>query len=192
MHLFEQLQTIRSHGQVNRIGVSVYNPEQLKNVALNYPIDIAQVPLNIFDQRFISTDVMHFCQKRNIKLHVRSLFLQGLLFLEQDKLDPFFKPYQKKLSAFTKLAKYLGCTKLTLALAIVAQELPISEVNQSIKQADIVEKIVVGVCSASQLVEIVNAYQKAKELILPIQDLLNLADNRIAFINPSLWELQAS
>ena len=200
-HLFQQLQSLKSQGKVNRIGVSVYNPEQLKVIASQYPIDLAQVPMNIFDQRFLSTDIIQLCQQKNIKLHVRSLFLQGLLLIEQDKLPAYFAPYQEKLKVFTELAKYLSCSKLTLALAIVAQDLLSLKVKSEVdietkalnkqsnipKQGDLIEKVVVGVCSATQLTEIVNAYTKAKELLLSPEALLSLADERLGLINPSLW-----
>ncbi len=197
-HLFRQLQAIKSQGRVNRIGVSVYTPAQLKAVASQYPIELAQVPMNVFDQRFISADIIQLCQQKNIKLHVRSLFLQGLLFIEQGKLPPYFIPYQEKLNAFSLLAKHLSCTKLTLALAVVAQDLlnikiknkvGRTELNSDHGQSDIIEKVVVGVCSAVQLTEIVNAYHQAKELPVSAQELLSLADDRIGFINPSLWTL---
>ena len=202
-HLFQQLQSLKSQGKVNRIGVSVYNPEQLKVIASQYPIELAQVPMNVFDQRFISVDIIQFCLHKNIKLHVRSLLLQGLLFLKQGELPHYFLPYQEKLNAFSMLAEHLNCSKLTLALAIVAQDLPYIKVknkadigienktlnkpNNSLKQDELIEKVVVGVCSTTQLTEIVSAYQQAKELSLSSDELLSLADERLGFINPSLW-----
>lgn len=200
-YLFQQVNALKKTGKINRIGVSVYTPEQLSLIAMNYPIDIAQVPMNVFDQRFMSTDIIQLCQHKKIKLHVRSLFLQGLLLLESDELPPYFAPYKNKLLAFTKLATHLNCSKLTLALAIVAQDLLCFKVNNkrkhhadieiksSIESEDIIEKIVVGVCSTTQLAEIVTAYQKAKELTISAQELVNLADDRLAFINPSLWKM---
>lgn len=216
-HLFQQLQTLKTQKKVNRIGVSVYSPEQLMTIARQYPIDIAQVPMNVFDQRFSSNEVLRFCQQKNIKLHVRSLFLQGLLLLEASELPNYFLPYQDKLRDFTDLAKHLGCSKLALGLALVAQELPVhkrgtstesnvversfpesgvaSSVENNIADSsnapkfyDIIEKIVVGVCSAEQLNEIVIAYQQAKELPLSKKALVKLADNRLGLINPSRWK----
>jgi len=185
--LFQQVQALKTHKMVNRIGVSVYSPEQLKSIALMYPIDLVQVPVNIFDQRFISTEVLELCQHKSIKLHVRSLFLQGLLLTEADELPNYFLPYRDKLNAFSELAQYLNCSKLTLALAIVAQELP----DYTMK-SDIIEKVIVGVCTAKQLNEVATAYQQAKELPLSVQELANLADNRLGLINPSLWNTETN
>lgn len=183
--LFQQLQTLKTQQLINRIGVSVYSPAQFISIGKQYSVDLIQMPLNIFDQRFISREILDLCQKKNIKLHARSLFLQGLLFLEQDKITNYFAPYKDKLIAFAELAKYLGCSKLSLALSIVAQELPNS---LAVKTSDIIEKVVVGVCSTQQLTEIVNAYQQAKKLSVSTTELQALADQRLGFINPSLWK----
>lgn len=183
--LFQQLKTLKKQQLIKRIGVSVYNPKQLTSISQQYPVDLMQVPLNIFDQRFISKDIIELCHQKNIKIHVRSLFLQGLLFIEQDRLANYFTPYKDKLSDFIELAKYLDCSKLTLALAIVAQDLPYSI---TVKTNDIIEKIVVGVCSTQQLTEVVDAYQQAKKLSISSDELMALADQRLGFINPSLWK----
>ena len=199
--LFSQLSQLKDQQRVKNIGVSVYSPEQLITIANRYAIDTAQVPINIFDQRFLSTDIIELCQKKHIKLHARSLFLQGLLFVEQKELKPYFAPYQEKLNKFTLLAQYLSCSKLTLALALLAQELrenkkrqvdkksELAVIDKVVIEKNVVEKILVGVCNTQQLNEIVNAYQQAKSLEISPNELRLLSDNRLGFINPSLWAI---
>ena len=202
--LFAQLNSIKFQGKVNRIGVSVYSPEQLKAIALSYPIDVAQVPLNIFDQRFMSAELFNLCQQKNIKLHARSLFLQGLLLIKPEELPAYFKPYQDKFIAVRELAKYLNCSILALALSIAVSDIPSlaiqsdANINKKsanknkksaigLKKSDLIEKIVIGVCTTTQLTEIVTAYQQATELKISIQELVSLADNRVGLLNPNLW-----
>ncbi|MEM5513639.1 aldo/keto reductase [Pseudoalteromonas sp. AS84] len=209
--LFKQALSLKSQGLIKRIGVSVYTPEQLKTIASHYPIEVVQAPINVFDQRFIATDVIEFCQQKNIVLHARSLFLQGLLFIDQDKIAPYFRPYQQKLNDFAALAQHLNCTKVTLALAMLVNGSPNSapasranitaqkshtniqqNVNNKVpKQINksIIEKLVVGVCNTQQLRDIVEAYKLAKELSISKTELLALADERLGFINPSLWSV---
>ena len=177
--LFQQLQSLKQQNLTKKIGASLYSPEQFRTIALNYPIDIAQVPINVFDQRFLAQDIIHLCRKKQIKLHVRSLFLQGLIFINEQNLSQYFVPFKDKLLAFSQLAKYLNCSKLTLALAIVAQE--------SHNTNDIVEKLVIGVCNTEQLNQIVQAYQQAMVLAVTIEELVTLKDNRLKLINPSYW-----
>lgn len=180
--LFQQLQTLKQQQRVEHIGVSVYNPEQLRHIAAHYPIDIAQVPINIFDQRFLADEMIDLCREKHIRLHVRSLFLQGLILIKEIDLPQYFAPYKDKLLAFSQLAEHLGCSKLALALAIVAPN--------SHSYADVIDKIVVGVCNKKQLSEIVQAYEQASTLGVTIEELRSVADTRLELINPSLWSLE--
>ena len=42
-----------------------------------------QCPFNVFDQRLISSGAYKRMKARGIKVHVRSIFLQGLLLKEK-------------------------------------------------------------------------------------------------------------
>ena len=64
-------------GFVERIGISVYTPEQLERVIDE--IDIVQIPLNLADNRFIP--YLPELRKRGIEIHARSAFLQGALLI---------------------------------------------------------------------------------------------------------------
>ena len=43
----------RCKKQVEKIGVSVYAPSELQSIVRRYIIDLVQIPVNIFDQRFL-------------------------------------------------------------------------------------------------------------------------------------------
>ncbi|QBG35210.1 aldo/keto reductase [Litorilituus sediminis] len=182
--LYQQLIEVKTQGLTKRIGVSLYSPSQLTQISKQFAIDIAQVPINVFDQRFLSPQCIKLCKQKQIRLHARSLFLQGLIFFDADSLPAYFSPFKEKIIAFKQLAKQLSCSKLTLALAIVAQD--------SHNYFDVIEQLVVGVCSVKQLDEIVQAYQQAQALKSSIDELATLQDERLAFINPSMWPAKAN
>lgn len=75
--LYAKIMELQKDGLVEKIGVSVYTPEELKQIIDRYVIDIVQLPLNIFDQRFVP--LMSDLKEKNIEVHARSIFLQGLL-----------------------------------------------------------------------------------------------------------------
>jgi aryl-alcohol dehydrogenase-like predicted oxidoreductase len=126
------------------------------------------------DQRFIENKLLQRLNEKNISVHCRSVFLQGLLLMEQSKIPNYFQPYQDTLMAFTQLASQLKCTKLTLALAFVVQ-------NQ------LINKIVIGCCSKNQLDEIITSYHEALNINLPHYTFNQLANEELPLINPSLW-----
>lgn len=176
---FQQLQKLKKQKLINNIGASLYNPGQLHDIAQHFPIDFAQVPINIFDQRFLAPDIGNLCREKKIKLHARSLFLQGLIFFQEHDLPQYFFPFKSKLTAFIRLAKRLNCSILTLALALVAQN------SQGVN--NIVDKLIIGVCNCQELNELVQAYQHAKVLAVSTDELYMLTDQRIEFINPTYW-----
>ncbi|MCI8611958.1 MAG: aldo/keto reductase [Clostridiales bacterium] len=89
------------------IGASVYTAEEVEQM-LRYPVYTAtQVPMSVFDQRMIVSGTLAALEQRGIATFVRSVFLQGLFFLEPDSLtDPlllkYAKPQIQQLRAFAE------------------------------------------------------------------------------------------
>ena len=82
-------------------------------------IDIVQVPQNILDNRILKTKLNIF-KKNKIEIIIRSIFLQGLIFLDEkskwpNNLKKFHKIFFKK-SKF--IIKKLGCLSI-LELAVM-------------------------------------------------------------------------
>ena len=63
---------------IENIGCSIYTPQKVKHVLNDYDFDIIQCPYNIFDKRLVRSGLLKMIEKK-IKLHLRSIFLQGLL-----------------------------------------------------------------------------------------------------------------
>jgi aryl-alcohol dehydrogenase-like predicted oxidoreductase len=76
------LQALREAGEVRQIGISVYDPRQLDAVVSRHAgtvFDIVQLPANIADQRWVRHPLLRKMRQAGTAIHVRSLFLQGLL-----------------------------------------------------------------------------------------------------------------
>jgi aryl-alcohol dehydrogenase-like predicted oxidoreductase len=70
-------------------GVSVYHPEEIGIMLKDDCYQAIQIPLNIFDQRFILSGALEQLRRRNIYIFIRSVFFQGLFFLDPEKVgDP--------------------------------------------------------------------------------------------------------
>lgn len=161
--LWDLLEDFKQKEYVRKIGVSVYKPEELEEILRLVDIDIVQLPLNILDQRFLP--ILPRLKEKNIEIHTRSTFLQGLLLMDPSTINPYFEP-------ILPILKQLPENKLETALGFV----------NSIKEVD---KIVVGVTSKNELQQIVNAIQ---EKTTPINfDGFIIEDER--FILPQNWRL---
>lgn len=96
---WEALKDLKAHGLVGKIGYSLNEPSEL-DVLLNrgYFPDIIQVPFNYLDNRFEKH--MMELKDKGCEIHTRSTFLQGLFFVDPQKLSSFYdevKPYISKL-----------------------------------------------------------------------------------------------
>lgn len=162
--LWDLVDDFKQKDYVRKIGVSVYSPAQLKEILKLVDIDIVQLPLNILDQRFLP--MLPELKKKNIEIHTRSTFLQGLLLMEICQLNPYFEPI-----------KY------------ILQKLPqnrIEAVLGFVKNIKEIDKIVIGVTSKKELQEICSQYNKTIEQI----DFSQFALQDEKFINPAKWELK--
>ena len=144
-------------GIVQKIGAAVYSPDELP-AHLMYPIDIIQIPLNVFDTRFCH--LLPALKAKGIQVHIRSVFLQGLLLMH----NPPFATAQVR--RFQRTAKAYGYTPAQYALGRVL--------------ASGGDVVVIGCNSAEQLDEIV----KVKPIPYDGND-FSVTDEDI--INPTKW-----
>ena len=83
--LFNQLMYFRQQGLVSKIGVSVYTEDKIQNIVDKFDIDLIQLPFNIIDRRLIDGGILKMLKKLGIEVHARSIFLQGLLLMTDDR-----------------------------------------------------------------------------------------------------------
>ena len=159
--IFQWGRTLKEEGKVKKLGVSVYTPEQLIEIMERYSIDIVQLPLNILDQRFVP--LLKVLKNRGIEVHVRSIFLQGLLLMGADTLGPYFDEIKPLLKSLPQPA---------LAHAI-----------NFVRSFDEIDKIVVGTTCLKDLIEIVNAYNDKLE----VEDYSKFFISDERFMLPQNW-----
>lgn len=92
-------------GYTSMAGVSIYLPEEVDTMLKHDVYEAIQVPMSLFDQTLIHQGYMERMKNKNTVVFVRSVFLQGLFFLDPAKItDPllveYAKPYIEKLHTF--------------------------------------------------------------------------------------------
>jgi aryl-alcohol dehydrogenase-like predicted oxidoreductase len=173
--VFRSLQAIKATGKVERIGVCLYDPSEAEAVIKHYPVDIVQLPMNVLDQRFLSTGVLSRLSKAGIEVHVRSAFLQGALLSETSALPAHLGPLIPFLENFKDRARQMGLSPLAMALQFLHA------------QAD-VSSVLVGVNTITEWRAIVACW---RELGTQIADLSDLACPHEVLVSPRRWpELQ--
>ncbi len=165
------LMRLRSEGTVTRIGVSAYTAEELFAALDVLDADLVQVPVNVFDQRLVTSGALAELKKRQIEVHGRSAFLQGLLLMDPASLPAYFAPIRDRIEQWRAFCDEREVTPLAAALGFVTG---LCEVDQ----------VVVGVETAEQLAQVV-----ASAASLPTTDFAPLALNDPAYIDPSRWQV---
>ena len=84
---------LKEQGIVSKVGVSIYSPEILTAISGVVKLDIVQVPFNVFDQQILSSGWSDKLKGNGVEIHTRSVFLQGLLLMQQSSLPDYFIKY---------------------------------------------------------------------------------------------------
>ena len=170
--IFREMERLREIGMVKKIGVSAYSSKQIAAILGKFNIDIIQLPINIFDQHLFVDGWLEKLKNKNVEIHARSTFLQGLLLMPRTSIPTYFLPIKEKIELFSKSAQELSLSKLELALGYV---MGINEID----------KIVVGVNTIEQLREIIEATQVK---VNPME-FTDVSINNPIYTNPSLWKI---
>lgn len=173
--LLGAFQLCKETGQAREIGASVYMVEEAE-AAIENGLKVLQVPVNVFDHRFIQPTFLEKCRNREVHLIGRSIFLQGLLFLDPGRVPPGLKLANSHLSELSFICQKENITIAGLALNFVYG---IPEI----------EGMVIGVEAASQLSTNVKALTEVdlspgtREKI--VERFRNVPD---CVVDPRLWE----
>ena len=167
--IYAGLQQLMEYGLVQKIGVSIYDPAELDDLFRGYEFDVVQAPFNLLDRRLIDSGWMSRLAARGAELHVRSIFLQGLLLMPPGDRPAKFNRWQVHWSAYTE---WLRSAELTPLQACVRYSLSFPEIS----------RVIVGVDSAHQLQKIVNS-QDGFALDAP----QSFCINDIDLLEPSRW-----
>ena len=113
--LWEDFVALKESGRVQKIGFSLYMPEELDFILdAGVPFDLLQVPFNLFDRKFLP--YMEELHGRGVEIHVRSTFLQGLFFKDREALPPRLQPLRKYLLQLDDYARESGLGISEIAL----------------------------------------------------------------------------
>ena len=136
---FKYLVYLKKNKIVKKIGVSLYDFKRLDFLLKKFPIDVVQVPFNILDQRLNNNLFKKIISRKKIEVHVRSIFLQGILV--DKKLIP---SKIKKNPAIKRWFLYIKKNNLN----------PIRESFKFLNGNKFINKIIIGYRNSKQLKEI--------------------------------------
>lgn len=172
--LMEEMLSLKQQGLIKKIGVSVYNGEQIDRILCNYSIDLIQLPINVLDQRLLLSGHLSKLKKLNIEIHARSLFLQGLLLMPLECIPPYFDTIKEHLVEYHSFINQQGFSPIEAALSF---GLSINEIDT----------FICGVNNYQHFQEILACFNKEKSIIGKVLTKFALAD--CPLLNPYDWKV---
>lgn len=166
--IFYTLEKIKNDGYIKKIGVSIYNPNIIKKISNDFKIDIIQAPANIFDSRIFSKNIQTIIKEKKIELEIRSIFLQGLILQDLNKIPKKFQRFKEVFKKIDNFSKNHSISKTSIALSFLNKKR--------------YNRIVVGTTSVEDLKDIIKNTKPKKK----IKFNMNFKNEKY-LINPSLW-----
>lgn len=160
---------LKEEGLVKKVGISVYEPDDLDQLFSAMKIDIVQAPFNLIDRSFLKSGWIRRLQDKDCEFHARSVFLQGLLLMNAEQRPSQFDRWQSLWNKWDNWLKEAGLTPLEACLRYALS-------------VEAISKVVLGVESTVQLNEI---FAAASGSLPEVPSDLAVCDK--ALLNPALW-----
>ena len=166
--LLDVLKDYKKKEKVFKIGYTLYNTEELEELYKFFKPDIVQIPYSIVDKRFEKKNWITKMYNEGVEIHVRSVFLQGLLLVNIESLPKKFQKYKNFFEKFDLWVNKKKISKLQACLGPILYDKRIA-------------KVVVGISSSKNLAQINNI--KAKKIFYP--EWFKLKNRKL--LDPSCW-----
>lgn len=176
--IWAALEELRARGLAEKIGLSIYAGAEIDAALARFDIDLVQVPASVLDQRLVAGGQLARLAARGVEVHVRSVFLQGLLLLDPAAAPAYFEPVRARLAAWRDFLDSRGLSPAQGALAFA----------RSLAGVGVV---LVGVENAAQLAANAADFAAAADPGLDPAAFAPFALDDERFVNPGNWKLAA-
>ena len=172
--IWEEMLELKKQGLVDKVGFSIYTPRELEILwQHNVEMDLIQLPYSIFDRRF--EKYFPELKQRHVEIHARSVFLQGLAFMEADTLPRHLKDAAGQLTQIQNMAVNCQASISAVCLNFVL-------LNPRIDQ------VILGIDSLSHFQEDLKATESFSRVQTVIEQLQNLSIENEEVLLPYKWQ----
>lgn len=170
---YNEILHAKKEGIIEKAGISLYSNNEINDIVENYSnFDFIQIPFNLFDNESKRKSILEQVKAKNIEIHTRSAFLQGLFFKKVDDIPEKLNPLKKYLETLENIKETHNINTETLALQYVLQK-------------KYIDHVLIGVDSLEQLINNVSISNKTCNLPNNIIDGIQVSEENL--LNPSNW-----
>ncbi len=166
------LREVKSEGLVGKVGYSLYSPQPLAELVKIMPPDLVQAPFNVLDQRLAKSGWLNRLAEAGAEVHVRSVFMQGLLLMGSGKRPHAFDKWHELWQRWDAAVGGRDGAALALCLGFVKAQPGIS-------------RVIVGVENQGHLEQLLAIWEKAGAF-----DAAGLSCDDPQLVEPSNWKLK--
>ena len=166
--LIKVLKKLKKRNLVSKIGISIYNPKELNFIWPFWKPDIVQCPFNILDRRIYESGWLKKLKKNKTEIHVRSIFLQGLLLKNEKSMPRKFKKWKNIFKKWNNYCKKENISKIQGCINFI----------KSFKK---ISFVIIGFEDIKQVKNIISYFENDRKSYTTI------ACNDIRLIDPRLW-----
>ena len=167
--VFKVLKKIKRKNMAKKIGISIYSFKDLLNHVKKYKIEILQCPFSVFDRRLIDNSTALKLKEMNVEIHVRSIFLQGILL--NNSINNYFMKWKKFFIRYNNWILRKKINKLQSSIYFILNN-------------NFVDKLVIGVDNFHQVKDLQKILNNYKYIKYP----KFLQTNDLKLINPVNWK----
>ena len=164
---------LRKQKKIKKFGFSCYKIEEVEYILDNFKFEILQFPFNVFDQRLVKKkNIITKLKQRGIEIHIRSIFLQGILLDNKIHLNSYFSYWKKLFNNYKRFRVLSKITNLESAIYFI-------------KKYNFYDKIIIGVEKPEHLIKILYIFFSKNEKSYDFKK-FNTSNKKL--ILPYLWK----
>jgi D-threo-aldose 1-dehydrogenase len=133
--LWTRLQALKDEGVVQKVGVVLGMDDAPVHLARRFRPDIIQINGSLLDQRPDESGVLHAFQDLGAEVWLRSVFLEGLLFMPREDLPAALADAGPRLSRIRRSLAEAGADPMQAALAYARSRPEVSAAIISVRTA---------------------------------------------------------
>jgi aryl-alcohol dehydrogenase-like predicted oxidoreductase len=166
--IFRNLEILKKKKYFQKIGLSIYDTQCLSYINTSYDLDVIQCPYNILDRRILTSGWYDKLKSKGIEIHIRSIFLQGLLVNKLVYKKKYFEKWKKKFSEW-----FIWLENNNIS--------PIDYCFNDLLNYDF-DKIIIGINNSKNLEEVINFRTINKNKMINF----SISDKKL--IDPRNWK----
>jgi len=170
--LYNKFKELKKVGLIKNIGISLYEISDINDVVNNYNFDFIQLPFNLLDNEKEKIKILKTAKEKQIEIHVRSIFLQGLFFKPFPNFDKKLNPLKKYIEQLKEIS-----VKSNTDIESLALKYPLEK--------DYIDKVIFGVHNIEQFSKNINTVNS--NIKLPIDDIENINVEEKELLKPYNW-----